>query len=446
MGGQENTKYKRQLELIIEAVSNDVYNLGEKFFENIVLKLNEVLDSDYTFIGKLLEDKSKVETISLVNRNGVIDNFIYDLEHTPCDNVIGQNPCSYVKDVTILFPKDQLLIDMGIEGYVGVPLYDSKKNPTGILVCLFKNEILEAFAIESILMIFASRASAELEHMKLYGSLEKTKQNLELKIKERTKEVSLKNTALKKTNLELEKTIQNLHKTQDRLIQSEKMASIGILTAGVAHEINNPLNYLKGAYDGFCNYFEENESLDSESTDILMNGIQVGIERISGVIKGLNQFSRNNASMDEPCDVHAILNNCLEILKNQTKNKISIEKKYSKEEVIILGNSGKIHQIFLNILTNSIQAILEKGSISIHTFQSDKQVKIKIVDSGIGVAQKDLNRINDPFFTTKSPGDGTGLGLYITYALVLEHNGAIDFKSKKGIGTSVAISLPKNYR
>ncbi len=433
--GRENNKYKKQLELITQTVSNDVYNLGEQFFETIVLKLNEVLEADYTFVGELVEDRTKVQTISLVNKNGAIDNFIYDLEYTPCENVIGQTPCSYEKDVTLLFPKDQLLIDMGIEAYVGVPLYDSKKNPTGILVCLFENEIQDSFAIESILMIFASRASAELEHMKLYDSLHRIRQNLEFEIEAQTAEV-------KHQNKVLEETIENLKNTQNRLIQSEKMASIGVLTAGVAHEINNPLNFVKGAYDGFNNYFEEHQSKDKTRTDILMNSISAGIERISGIVKGLNQFSRANESMKESCDINLILNNCLAILKNQINHKIKVEKHFGKGPLFISGNSGKIHQVFLNILNNSIQALPEKGTIVLKTFLQNNTVKIEIIDDGIGITQEDQNRINDPFFTTKPPGEGTGLGLYITYAIVMEHNGSIDFESESNIGTTVSISLP----
>ena len=173
MNNVELSSLKRNLDLINETVSNDVYNLGDEFFETVVLRLNNVLNADFTFIGQLNADQTHIETMSLVNRDGVIDNFTYDLAHTPCENVIGQTPCAYAKGIPDLFPKDQLLIDMGIEGYVGVPLYNSKKKPTGILVCLYQSEIKDIYAIEAILMIFASRAGAELEHLKLYESLEK---------------------------------------------------------------------------------------------------------------------------------------------------------------------------------------------------------------------------------------------------------------------------------
>lgn len=442
MSSAELSKLKRQLQLINETVSNDVYNVGGQFFEKIVLKLNEVLEADYTFIGKLSENRAKVETISLVNKKGVIENFTYNLKDTPCENVIGQNPCSYSKDIALLFPQDQLLIDMRIEAYVGVPLYDSKREPTGILVCLFENEIKDTFAIESILMIFASRASSEFEHMKLYASLEKHKQELELKIVERTKELNLKNTALESSNNELAKTLQNLQDTQSQLAQSEKMASLGILTSGVAHEINNPLNYLMGAYVGLSNYFDEYESYDKKKTEILLNSINVGVERISDIVHGLNQFSRNNENIDEDCDIHSILNNCFAMLYNQTKHKAVIIKNYSDEQIFTKGNTGKMHQVFLNILTNSIQSLSEQGEIEATTRIEAKKIIVEIKDNGVGIKKKILHKISDPFFTTKPPGEGTGLGLSISLSIIKEHEGSLEFESEFNKGTTVIITLP----
>ena len=130
------------------------------------------------------------------------------------------------------------------------------------------------------------------------------------------------------------------------------MASLGILTSGVAHEINNPLNYLMGAQFGLAKYFEKHETSDKEQTDFLLSSIKTGVERISNIVKGLNQFSRNNERLDESCDLHSILDNCFVMLQSQTINKIAIIKKYSKELFSISGNSGKLHQVFLNILNN----------------------------------------------------------------------------------------------
>lgn len=445
MSNLELSKLRRQLRLINETVSNDIYNLGDQFFEAIVVKLNEVLEADYTFVGKLSEDRTSVETLSIVNKEGLIDNFIYGLKYTPCENVIGQNPCSYSKDVTTLFPQDQLLIDMGIEAYVGVPLYDSTKDPTGILVCLYEKEITDTFAIESILMIFASRASAELEHMKLHASLEKHKQDLEIKIDERTKELHIKNRELELSNQRLARALQNLQNAQSQLIQSEKMASLGILTSGVAHEINNPLNYLMGAFVGLSDYFNKHQSCDKRKTDILLNSIKVGIERISNIVQGLNQFSRKNENMDEDCDIHSILNNCFAMLRSQTVHKVDIIKDYASNLFIVKGNAGKMHQVFLNILSNSIQALENNGEIRATTKIDDNKVLIELKDNGRGIDKKSINKVTDPFFTTKPPGEGTGLGLSIALSIIKEHKGTFEFDSELDKGTKITIKLPLKH-
>lgn len=184
MNNQDSIKLRRQLELINEVVSKDTYNLGAEFFETIVEKLNQVLGADYTFVGRLSETGDQVETLALSGKNGLLENITYSLNATPCANVIGQKACTFRKGIRQLFPKDQLLIDLGIEAYVGIPLFDSNKSATGILVSLYKNEIEDSFAIESILMIFASRVSAELEHSKLQAELENHKWQLELKVAE----------------------------------------------------------------------------------------------------------------------------------------------------------------------------------------------------------------------------------------------------------------------
>ncbi len=445
MYDSELLKLRKQLKLINEIVSTDIYNLGGKFFEQIVEKLNDTLSADYTFIGELNSNNTEIKTISLVNKQGIVDNFTYQLKDTPCENVVGQAPCSYPKDITLLFPKDKLLIDMGIEAYVGVPLYDSKSFPTGILVCLYENKIEDTFAIESILMIFASRAGAELEHMKLYGELEGNKRELEVKVLERTQELDIKNKELETSNQELEKTINKLQDAQAQMIQSEKMASLGILTAGVAHEINNPLNYILGGYTGLKHYYEQtNNGTSNKKVNTLLNSISVGVERASQIVKSLNQFNRNNDSFDDKCDIHLIIDDCLVVLNNSMKDRIQIKKDYTSTKIIITGNLGKLHQAFLNILNNANQAISSTGVISISTKSTNSIIEIKITDSGYGISEENLNKIVDPFFTTRQAGEGTGLGLSITYSTIKEHLGGLEFESKENKGTTVTITLPQN--
>ena len=222
MDNFELQEQKKQMALINETVSNEIYNLGDSFFEQIVIKLNDALGADYTYIGTLNDSKNEMTTISLVNKEGLLDNFTYHLKDTPCENVVGQAACTYAKDVTALFPKDQLLADMEIEAYTGIPLYNSKSNSIGILVCMFKKEIHNIHTYESLLLIFASRAGAELEHKKLYTSLDEHKKELESKVLERTKELHKKNKELELANIELGLTVSQLQKLKINLYNLKK--------------------------------------------------------------------------------------------------------------------------------------------------------------------------------------------------------------------------------
>ncbi|MCV9387156.1 GAF domain-containing sensor histidine kinase [Reichenbachiella ulvae] len=436
----ELIKLRNQIKMINEIVSSDTYNLGDRFFETTVKKLNSSLDADYTFIGKVDPARIAIETIAITGKDQLLDNFTYLLHDTPCENVVGQTPCSYPEGITTLFPKDQLLIDMGIEGYVGVPLYDSKSNPTGIIVCLYKKPIEEVYAKESILMIFASRAGAELEHMKLFGELEQNKKELEKKVFERTKELKKKNDALQKANEELKFTLQQLKSAQTQLVQSEKMASLGVLTSGVAHEINNPLNFIRGGYLGLkkeLDVYHKDETINK-----MLECIGTGVDRATGIVKGLNQFSRSNDSHDEQCDLHTILDNCLIMMQNQLKHSIIVEKRFASEPIFFKSNVGQMHQVFINIFTNAIQAIDKKGLIQISTRVHKKMAEIEIIDNGCGIVKDNLPKVTDPFFTTKEAGIGTGLGLSITLSIIQSQNGKLKIDSEVGQGTRVNVSFP----
>ena len=263
-----------------------------------------------------------------------------------------------------------------------------------------------------------------------------------IELKNRQSEVLDRNEELSKQRAQLELTIQKLKETQAQLIQTEKMASLGILTAGVAHEINNPLNYIMGGYIGLLSYFEEEGNTKNTDIPILLNSIETGIKRASDIVNGLNQFSRDNKTYGEDCDIHAILNNCLMMLHNQLKEGITIQTTFTPETLILPGNVGKLHQAFINILTNAIQAIEQEGIISVSTDKTEKDAIIKITDSGCGINKNNLLKVTDPFFTTKDPGKGTGLGLTITYTIIKDHNGRLKIESQQKSGTTVTLTLP----
>lgn len=252
------------------------------------------------------------------------------------------------------------------------------------------------------------------------------------------------NTALEKANKsqELEKSLLDLRINQESILVREKLASIGVLTAGVAHEINNPLNFIKGGIIALENFIEDKSENLKKETDPYFEMINSGIKRTTKIVKSLNRFNRSNTQMNELCDINLIIDNCIVILNNKLKHKIEIIKSFS-DDVIIKGNEGQLHQMFTNILSNSEQAITDKGYIKITTKTYDKKVFISIKDSGIGINKAQINRIFEPFYTTKEPGKGTGLGLAIVYNIIKEHKGNIDIKSKQNIGTNLEITFNK---
>jgi len=269
----------------------------------------------------------------------------------------------------------------------------------------------------------------------------------------------------------LEKTLEELNQTQTKLIQSEKMASLGVLVAGVAHEINNPVNFINSSLTGLKNNLDFLSSYTklydkiSENTDEVIEKIkekekeasldeildmfkrsieiiEVGIERTTKIVKGLKAFARSDEKKLEPYNIHENIDNTLLILYNQFKNRIEIVKEFEQIPEIECFPS-QINQVIMNILNNAIQAIENKGKITISTRNAENEfVSIEVKDTGKGITKDKLKNIFDPFFTTKDVGKGTGLGLSISYGIVKDHKGEIIVRSELGKGSDFKILLP----
>ncbi|MEQ8904864.1 two-component regulator propeller domain-containing protein [Ekhidna sp.] len=258
---------------------------------------------------------------------------------------------------------------------------------------------------------------------------------LEATVADRTK-------ALEDQKQELKAAINQLKSAQEQMIQSDKMASLGILAAGVAHEINNPLNFIQGGIEGLEQTLKRSKKIKKEEYAELLKAVKEGISRASTIVSSLNEFSHSSDKKLEPCDIYHLIDNCLTMIRYRLKNGIELNKFFSEDKAMVLGNNGKLHQAFLNILTNSIQAIEKKGSITIKTMIEKNNVSITFEDSGHGIKPENLKKITEPFFSTKDPGKGTGLGLSITYAIINEHGGSLNYSSEWGKGTIATVRLP----
>ncbi len=265
--------------------------------------------------------------------------------------------------------------------------------------------------------------------------LRKDKAVLESSVKNRTKELYLKNE-------QLETALEKLKSTQIQLIQSEKMATVGVLTSGISHEINNPLNFIHGGVTILEKYVNENLQAHQKELLPLVDIIMEGVVRVTTIIQTLDQFSRETDSYTNTCDVHSIIDNCLFLLKQRFADRIAVKTNFSDELPPIRGNEGRLHQMFFNILFNADQSIENNGEISISTKVNQNDILIEIADTGCGIRKDLISKITDPFFTTKEPGEGVGLGLSLVYAIVKEHGGEIKFESEEHKGTTVMLKLP----
>ncbi len=283
----------------------------------------------------------------------------------------------------------------------------------------------------------------------LLSELQEYKNHLERLVSKRTEELETTNEELKSANEELHEqreelqdTLESLKGAQNQLVQSEKMASLGILTAGVAHEINNPVNFIYSGTNAVEDYIKEKFPSHLPHLNPYFEAINTGVDRTVNIVKSLGRYTRSEELPWNNFDLHEVLDDCLTMLYNQYKNRIKIHRKYSDQDLTMLGNEGQIHQVVLNLLANAIQACSDTGNITICTQKNAEHIEVSIQDDGEGIKPGDLKHIFDPFFTTKDPGKGTGLGLSISQKIIHEHGGTLECKSEINQGTVFIIKFP----
>jgi len=271
----------------------------------------------------------------------------------------------------------------------------------------------------------------------------------------------------KQRHEELQRTYDRLASAQEQLLQSEKMASIGQLAAGVAHEINNPIGYVHSNLGTLRDYvssllalLEHHAAQASPDDDTLiqlrerldidfivgdlpqlLDESREGIERVTKIVQDLKEFSHVGDETPRAVDLHKGLDSTLNIVWNDLKYKVQLDKHYG-ELPLVECNPSELNQVFMNLLINAGQAIAERGTITLATGVDEDQVWVSVTDSGCGIANDALQRIFDPFFTTKPIGRGTGLGLAIAYRIVAKHHGRIEVRSRPGFGSTFRVVLP----
>lgn len=332
---------------------------------------------------------------------------------------------------------------------------------------LFEDRVMQEQSI-AVLQWFSNESVKEVEKLeRLNKALTSTQE-----------ELNNKNVHLENSLSEIREMNQRIAETQAQMLQSAKMASIGQLSAGVAHELNTPIAFVSSNMNTLSEYIKEvNKFFDlnydllkalkiqhlDDARDILQRVVQYdekvdlrfiiddiknimeeskdGISRVVSIVKGLKEFAHDGFPEKVKCNVNKNIENTLKLCSHELKYKADVEMELGKVPEIIC-QPQRLNQVFMNIIVNASQAIPDRGKIGVRTFCEGGFLVIKIWDTGSGMSEETRQRIFEPFFTTKPVGVGTGLGMSITYGIIKEHNGTIDVESKLGEGTCFTIRLP----
>ena len=324
---------------------------------------------------------------------------------------------------------------------LAVPL-ELRGELTGVLTAGRKRSgLLYSAGDVEFLRALAHEAAIALENARSYEALVALNARLEERVRERTKQ-------LEDANRELAEAYAELKNAEVQLVQSEKMAALGRLVAGVAHEINNPVAFISSSVAPLRRRLETAAAdAPPEVAQLLADAREIvavmarGAERTAAIVKDLRSFSRLGEAARKPVDLHDGLEVSLRLLEPRWRGRIEIHRDYGTLPPVEC-DPGQMNQVFMNLLANACDAIPERGNLWLTTRAEGDRVRVTIRDDGVGMAPEVVGRIFDPFFTTKDVGGGTGLGLAISQGVVAAHGGRIEVESAPGRGATFRIILP----
>lgn len=317
-----------------------------------------------------------------------------------------------------------------------------------------------------ILMVLLIGGTIYVWYQNRVRSIVNRQNELEKMVGERTNEIN-------QQKVELEGTLNVLKKAQIKLVESEKMASLGLLTAGIAHEINNPVNYINTSAEALVYNLKDLEkailhlrslkkgehhstkvndlidlaqeldlSLLQEESLELVDNIKDGSQRVASIVQSLKTFTYQSNGILKEADLNKVIESSLIILNHKIKQQAIQVINNLQPIPMVLCEVGKVNQVFINIIDNAIGAMEDEGKLTLSSFEKDNQVVVEIQDEGKGMDEITLKHIFDPFYTTKDIGEGTGLGMAISYGIIQDQKGKIEVESEVGKGTLIRVILP----
>ncbi len=417
------------------------FSVGDEYFRELVRNLAQHLGVKFCFIGRAEDaDQTKVRTHVVWAGGQFMDNFTYDLAGTPCKNIFdGKRVGLYSPHVAAQFPEDEMLGQMGVESYLGAPILDKDNHMLGLIVVLDSEPIKERELYSAIMELMAGRVAAELERNDLQA-------NLQRQVDERT--------------AELQARMEELERTRQELVQSEKMASLGRLVAGFAHELNTPIgvavssaSVLDGKAREISHLLAQDE-VDGDALDAILQQfgeasrlITANLKRASELVNSFKRTAVDKSSEHiHGFNVKTMLDDVIKTLHSRFKQSHIEIQVDCAENLDIYSVPGSIEQIITNLLLNSLEHAYDagqNGSIHIGAALHEDRLHIEYQDNGKGMTEETRAKIFEPFFTTNRAHGGSGLGMYISYNLLTTQlQGDMQCHSTLGEGTRFTLDFP----
>ncbi|UTA47136.1 ATP-binding protein [Simiduia sp. 21SJ11W-1] len=415
--------YRSTIPKVMSGIGNSA---GKDFYQAITQQLATCIASDFTFISRLLPGETRVKTLALCAGGQLGDNMEYDLAYTPCQDVLDNSVCVYPRDICSLYPKDQLLIDMQIEGYIGTPLYNRSGKCLGLIVALYKTEIRHPDRVQGLFELFAGRIAAEIENHELNDAL--TRANDELRAHQ--------------TFLELR--VQRRTAALEDAMAAAEEANRGKseFLAQMSHEIRNPLNGVLGVADLLMD-----AGLTAEQQQLAQIITHSG-QHLMGVINDILDWSKVEAGQLElearPVDLRTLVHEVAALFQHRTG---AIALHLDIDDAVpawVEGDSTRMRQILVNLLSNAFKFTRE-GEVQVRLGWR-QGLEVAIEDTGIGIAKDKLARLFHRYVQGDSSVNrkfgGTGLGLAICKGLAEAMGGRIEVRSTVGVGSCFTLWLP----
>lgn len=412
-------------ELVTWLAQTSSRTTDEPFFNQLACHLAESLNMDFVCIDRLDGDGLTATTVAVWCDGHFEDNVSYALKDTPCGDVVGKTVCCFPAMVCRLFPSDQVLKDLQAESYIGVTLWGHSGKPIGLIAVISRRPLVNRSAAESLMKLVAVRAAGEIERLDAEEQLQRAHNELELRVRERTEELTTALRTLQAESAIRLQAVEALREKEQMLIHQSRQAAMGEMVGNIAHQWRQPLNKL-GLLTQRVALFYDSPSFTKEFLDTSVANAMEIIQHMSKTIDDFREYYRPDKEK-EPFSVREAIMNSLSLLEGNFQNPTIRVIINDTDDPVINGYKNEFTQVILNILINARDAIVARtpddAQIIITLCNENGCPAVTVADNAGGIPDEIITKIFDPYFTTKGPQAGTGLGLFMSKAIIEKNMG-----------------------